>query len=142
MIQYLGIVGSQEKDPAGKDVSLEKFRRTDVVEVFCGKSQFADFSSGIGVPVVIRKGSVVWEGDIAGFRLGSLNAYFTPREYAELNKERAVGVYSIRLCAGGPPGRCRSHTPFPPGPSRSLPTWPASRERRGGGSPPLSPPSS
>ena len=32
--QYLGIVGSQEKDPDGKDVSLENYRRTDVVEVF------------------------------------------------------------------------------------------------------------
>ena len=43
-------VGSQEKDPEGKDVSLEKYRLIGIVEVFCKRSLYADFSSGIGVP--------------------------------------------------------------------------------------------
>ncbi len=97
MSQFIGIVGSQEKDLDGKDVSLEKYRSTGVVEVFCERSLFADFSSGIGVPVVIRKGSVVWEGELAGFRLGVLNPGFTPREFAESIPDNNVGIYTIRL---------------------------------------------
>ena len=93
----LGIVGSQEKDPDSKDVSLENYRRTDVVEVFCREALFADFSSGIGVPVRIRKGAQVWEGEMAGFRKGVLSRDFTPREFAQDNAGKRVGIYTVRL---------------------------------------------
>lgn len=73
MSEFLGIVGSQEKDPDGKDVSLEHYRRTNFIEVFCREALFADFSSGIGVPVKIRKGAQVWEGEMFGFRIGVLS---------------------------------------------------------------------
>ena len=97
MLESLGIVGSQEKDPTGKDASLKNYRRTGVVEVFCKESFFADFSSGIGVPVRIRKGAQVWEGEMAGFRLGVLSGDFMPREFVESNTEKRVGIYTVRL---------------------------------------------
>ena len=98
----LGILGSQEKDPDGKDVSLENYRRTDFVEVFCREALFADCSSGIGVPVSVRKGAQVWKGERAGFRKGVPSGDFTPREFARDNAEKGVGIYPVRLWTVSP----------------------------------------
>ncbi len=88
MSEFLGIVGSQEKDPDGKDVSLEHYRRSNFIEVFCREALFADFSSGIGVLVRIRKGAQVWEGEMFGFRMGVLSSNFTPMTFFRTTQER------------------------------------------------------
>ena len=102
MSEFLGIVGSQEKDLAGKDISLEHYRRTGFVEVFCREALFADFSSGIGGPLRIRKGAQVWEGEMAGFRMGVLSGDFTPRNFFQDNAGKRVGIYMVRLWTESP----------------------------------------
>ena len=97
MSEFLGIVGSQEKDPDGKDVSLEHYRRTNFIEVFCREALFADFSSGIGVPVKIKKGAQVWEGEMFGFRMGVLSSDLTPHDFFQDNAGKRVGIYTIRI---------------------------------------------
>lgn len=91
-----GIVGSWEKDVVGNDLSLEKFKRTGCVEVFCPASEFIDFSMGEEMPVGIDKGSRSWRGEIIGSRTGVLNDMFTPRDFAQ-----AVGKNPVRVHPDG-----------------------------------------
>lgn len=97
MSERLGIVGSPEKDPNGNDISLEKYRETGFVEVFCKAADFVDFSSGIGVPISLKKGALAWKGEMAGFRLGVVNDAFTPRDFIAFLEGMRVGIYTIRM---------------------------------------------
>ena len=49
------------------------------------------------MPVSVRKGAQVWEGERAGFRKGILSGDFTPREFTQDNTGKSVGIYPVRL---------------------------------------------
>lgn len=84
MLKRLGIVGSWEKGPNGKDISLEKFLSTGDVEVYAPVSEYLDFSLAKGMPVELMKEGHFWKGEIVlsgtGYLTGSSG--FTPRHFA------------------------------------------------------------
>lgn len=97
MPRKIGIVGSWEKDVVGNDLSFEKYKGTDCVEVFCPASEFVDFSMGEGMPIAFEKGTRFWKGEIMGSRTGFLSDVFTPQNFAQAVGKNPVGVYLIQM---------------------------------------------
>ena len=99
MLKRLGIVGSWEKGPDGKDISLEKFQSTGDVEIYAPVSEYLDFSLARGMPVELIKEGHFWKGEIVLSRTGYLtgSSGFSPRNFAQAIGNNPVGVYIVRL---------------------------------------------